>query len=139
MPSRITSSGLRLATCRFILAVVRGVSEHYLGNEAFGSHADDALLCCAILIGQIERRPMTAAKLAAYVGMARPTVVRKLRALQERGLVLLRDGTASLPIDRVNALTPDIIEEMLSPSFHKLSTELSRMDTKVVARGKNGS
>jgi DNA-binding transcriptional ArsR family regulator len=59
-------------------------------QENFGAHAGDLLIRSAVYLGTIEGRPMTAAKLATYVGIPRPTVVRHLRALERRGLVVRR-------------------------------------------------
>lgn len=63
----------------------------------FGTLASDLLLRSAIYIGTVEGRPLTVAKLATYVGIPRPTVVRHLRALERRGLVVRIDGAWRTP------------------------------------------
>ncbi|EHP42310.1 hypothetical protein OR16_15314 [Cupriavidus basilensis OR16] len=62
-----------------------------LGQHRFASHAGDVLLVCAVAVGDLEGKPMTAWKLAAYVGMPRPTIVRRLARMARAGLVA-RDG-----------------------------------------------
>ncbi|WP_367949109.1 helix-turn-helix domain-containing protein [Paraburkholderia sp. NMBU_R16] len=42
---------------------------------------------CAVAIGDLEGRPLTAYKLAQYIGMPRPTVIRKLASMTCAGLV----------------------------------------------------
>lgn len=64
----------------------------------FGTRAGDLLLRSAIYVGTVEGRPLTVAKLATYVGIPRPTVVRRLRELERRGLVVRIDGTWRTPI-----------------------------------------
>jgi DNA-binding MarR family transcriptional regulator len=64
----------------------------------FGTRASDLLLRSAIYVGTVEGRPLTVAKLATYVGIPRPTVVRRLRALERRGLVVRIDGAWRTPI-----------------------------------------
>ncbi|MCC8968188.1 helix-turn-helix domain-containing protein [Bradyrhizobium sp. Pear76] len=53
----------------------------------FGSRASLMLIATAVYLGTLEERPMTATKLADYVGMPRATVIRRLRSLCRRGAV----------------------------------------------------
>lgn len=66
-------------------------------QQRFGTQVGDLLVRAGIYLGTIEAQPMTAAKLAAYVGIPRPTVVRRLRALERRGLVERRGRTWVTP------------------------------------------
>ncbi len=61
------------------------------GMRRFASHVDDVLLLVGVAIGDLEAKPMTALKLAAYVGMPRGTVIRRLARMARAGLVA-RDG-----------------------------------------------
>lgn len=70
---------------------MRALSWMLLRERRFTSNAADVLLICAVAIGDLEARPMTAFKLAQYIGMPRPTVVRKLARMARAGLVV-RDG-----------------------------------------------
>jgi DNA-binding transcriptional ArsR family regulator len=99
----------RLAICKLILAVVMECCAVYLGTSLGASVADELLLCVAVLIGQLERKRMTAGKVAVYVGMNRITATRKLERLRLRGLVEERaDGTYALPVARLNS--PEVLE-----------------------------
>jgi len=62
-------------------------------QQEFGSRTVLLLIAAAVFLGTIEGRPLTASKLAAYVGMPRPTVIRRLRILSRGGSVE-RVGTA---------------------------------------------
>jgi hypothetical protein len=48
---------------------------------ALAADFDIVLVACAIVIGHTEGRPMTASKIAHYLGMPRTTVLRRLDAL----------------------------------------------------------
>jgi hypothetical protein len=61
-------------------------------NGAIGPHLLTIFLGMALFIAQHERKPFTAAKLAQYLRMARPTVIRKLEAMVRTGAVE-RHGT----------------------------------------------
>lgn len=47
----------------------------------------DLLICVALFVGQAEGRPMSAAKVAVYIGIPRGTVARRLAGLVRDGLV----------------------------------------------------
>lgn len=133
MPARIKLFRQRLAITRMAVWVVRAIAKEYLGTDMAGSVADDVLLVIAIFIGQAERRPMTAAKLADYAGMPRATVVRKLRELKARGLVELTDGHATLPTEKLNA--PGLTDAVAQAAreIHRLAANLSKMDAEPIA------
>ncbi|KVR94057.1 hypothetical protein WK28_14340 [Burkholderia vietnamiensis] len=69
-----------------------------LRERRFASNAPDVLLICAVAIGDLEARPMTAFKLAQYIGMLRPTVIRRLASMVRAGLVV-RDRRGRLRTD----------------------------------------
>ncbi|ONC69938.1 helix-turn-helix domain-containing protein [Burkholderia pseudomallei] len=70
---------------------MRQLSIALLRERRFASRAGDVLLLVGVAIGDLEARPMTAYKLASYVGMPRGTVIRKLARMARAGLVK-RDG-----------------------------------------------
>ncbi|MGA7438779.1 MAG: hypothetical protein WBW32_11715 [Luteibacter sp.] len=70
-----------------MLDVLRTFGAAYLGTDRFGTHADELALLMAVLIGTAESRPMTAAKIAGYAGVPRPSAVRKLDRLARRGVL----------------------------------------------------
>jgi hypothetical protein len=53
----------------------------------FGNRASILAIGVAVYLGTVEGRPMTATKIAAFVGMPRPTAIRRLRLLCRRGAV----------------------------------------------------
>ena len=79
----------------------------------------------AVYIGTVERRPMTATKIAAFVGMPRPTVIDRLRVLVRRGSVE-KIGTTyfmtAKQVDRMTRRTNGLMVRLV----RKVSDELSR-------------
>lgn len=133
MPGRIKAGKERAEICKLLIWLVRYVCVEYMRDEKFGASSGDVVLCCAIFVGQVERRPMTAGKLADYIGMPRPTVVRRLEALEKRHLVEVVGGKAHLTIDSVNddglmATVPGLIQRI-----HRASVLLSKMDSNPIA------
>lgn len=119
-----------LVIARHILDVMKAAALVFLGTEYGASAADEVMLCAAVYVGQAEGRMMTAGKLAEYVGMPRPTVVRKLRGLKQRGVV---DCTASGHWG-LATYSPEIASRLqggidaLLPLIHKASAKLSKLD-----------
>lgn len=72
---------------RRVLGDMRELSFALLRERRFASHAGDVLLLIGVAIGDLEAKPLTAYKLADYVGMPRGTVLRRLAMLRRAGLV----------------------------------------------------
>lgn len=117
----------RLIAARLLMNVVRCCARNFVRTEMYASHADEVMLCCAIFIGQLEQKPMTAAKLASYVGMPRATVVRKLEQLEKRQLVrriAARRWIITRPIDKAG------VENLAL--LRAACRELSKMDNEAI-------
>jgi hypothetical protein len=59
-------------------------------GERLAADVEAVLIAAAVAIGHTERRPMTASKIAHFLGMPRTTVLRKLAELDARGVVCRR-------------------------------------------------
>jgi DNA-binding transcriptional ArsR family regulator len=81
-----------LINARLAIDFVRVVSEVLLRDPRITSAAGDTVLCGALFIGQVEKKPMTATKLAEYIGLPRPTVVRRLGVLKAHGIAVQLSG-----------------------------------------------
>lgn len=74
----------RNVIARLVIDLFRNVSGH---EEHWGTKCDQTLILCAITIGETEGRPMSATKIAGYVGIPRGTLARKLQQLRDMGWV----------------------------------------------------
>jgi biotin operon repressor len=57
------------------------------GTEPFHARLETFFIGLCIAIGDIDGRPFSAAKVAAYLGVPRITVIRRLRRLKGWGLI----------------------------------------------------
>lgn len=71
--------------------------------DRFGAEIGDLLIRASIYLGTIEGHPMTAAKIASHIGIPRPTVVRRLRALERRGVIQRNRRRWSTSAELLNA------------------------------------
>ena len=76
---------------------------------------------------------MTAAKLADYAGMPRPTVVRKLKQFEKRGMIEMVNGIPIGTLEHMNGGGIEQAVDTITRAIHKASRELSKMDNKGIA------
>lgn len=120
---------------KLLLDMTRLIATAFLDSEYPASDADALLLCVAIYIGQCEMRPMTAGKLAEFIGMPRPTVARKLAYLKHRGLVFensRRQWCIAIDNPKVSARIAALNGAVLQ-LIHASSAMLSKMDNDRIA------
>lgn len=130
MPTGVKLASQHLVLMKLTITLMRAASTEYFGNEKAASICDAVLLVMAVAIGQLERNPMSASKIAQFVGMPRVTALRKLNELHVRGFVERPTKSKyTLPLREFNK--PAIIRAVaaLARSVHRASTELSKLDT----------
>lgn len=103
--------------CMLMIELARALGTGLLRtSDRFGTRAEDLLVLCGLCVGQAEGRPMTANKLSAFVGQARPSVIRRLNALEAAGLVRRVDRGAFVLADGL----------MDTPAFKRAMREVER-------------
>lgn len=129
-----------LVTARLVLDIMRCVSVLFLSEDSASQSHDFALISVGLFIGQAEGKPMSASKLASYIGMPRPTLIRKLRQLQSAGI-----AKPALKGWRINTDDPqvqrrlDVCKTETLNLLRKATAELSRLDSMAIARPKTGT
>lgn len=113
---------------KLMLRLTSLISAHRLGDKNHGSRADDVMLLCAIFVGQHENRPMTASKLAQYVGIPRPTVVRKLQAMKAAGLVAISAAGHVITLELPDLNVDWQYVSAAVTAIKDAATKLSKMD-----------
>jgi DNA-binding transcriptional ArsR family regulator len=130
-----------LIASKLLLDLVRTAVALFLLDEHAASVCDELLICSAVFIGHAEGRALTAGKIADYIGMPRPTVIRKLQALEARGVV----EQAKSKTYRIAMQNGDVRERVnaairaCTQHIHRASAELSRLDSAAIERQKTGS
>jgi biotin operon repressor len=85
---RIQYARQRAVLCRLMIDLMRGVHTAYApANEPFGSRLETFFIGLCVALGHIDGKPFSVAKIAAYMGVPRSTVIRRLDRLQRWGLV----------------------------------------------------
>jgi len=124
-----------LITARLLIDLLRCVTEELIEVRGIAAGADVAILGAALYIANAEGRPMTATKIAAYIGMPRPTVIRKLEQMKSIGRAVQdTEKRWRLAVENgdVRAASIAITSRQLK-LVRKASTELSNLDTTRIA------
>lgn len=77
----LDNSPLRGMVAKTIIEVLRGFSIVNFGNPSVCGAIEENLIVAAIVVGQTEGRLLSASDISAYIGLPRPTVIRKLRTV----------------------------------------------------------
>src|SRR5215831_1996374 len=85
---KIKKSRQRLVLCRLMIDLMRTVHGAYApANEQFGTRLETFFIGLCVAIGDIDGKPFSVAKIAAYMRVPRTTVIRRLDQLQSWGLI----------------------------------------------------
>ena len=79
------------------LAFYRCLTRIFQMERQYGGDAIDAILIRAVAIGRLEQRPMDISSLAAYLGLPRQTVSRRVNKLIDRRVLeAQREGNRTI-------------------------------------------
>ena len=103
---KVEKSRQRLVLYRLIIDIMRTVHRAYVpASEPFGARLETCFIGLCVAIGDLDGRPFSIAKIAAYMRVPRTTVIRKLAQLKSWGLIdrvgrryYLREKTLNSPI-----------------------------------------
>ena len=91
---KIKEGQQRLVLCRLMIDLMRTVHGAYAPmTEPFGTRLETFFIGSCVAVGDIDGKPFSVAKIAAYMRVPRTTVIRRLDLLKSWGLIDRRGGT----------------------------------------------
>ena len=79
----IKAARQRMVLCRLMIDIMRGLHGAYApASEPFGTRLETFFIGLCVALGELEERPFSVAKIAAYMRVPRTTVIRRLDRLQ---------------------------------------------------------
>ena len=82
---KIKSARQRLVLCRLMIDIMRTVHGAYAPvSEPFGTRLETFFVGLCVAVGDVDDKPFTVAKIAAYMRVPRTTVIRRLNQLHRR-------------------------------------------------------
>jgi biotin operon repressor len=127
---RIKKSRQRLVLCRLMIDLMRTVHGAYAPvSQPFGTRLETFFVALCIAMGDIDGKPFSVAKIAAYMRVPRTTVIRRLARLQSWGLVDRRGRHYYLHEKTLNSLIAMRSYQQSRRILSKATEELTVLDT----------
>jgi biotin operon repressor len=116
----------RWVLCRLMIDLMRTVHVAYApASEPFGTRLETFFIGFCVAIGDIDGKPFSVAKIAAYMRVPRTTVIRRLDQLQSWGLIDRRGRHYYLRETTLNSAngmrTYQKVRRILSEAIEELS------------------
>jgi DNA-binding IclR family transcriptional regulator len=98
-------------------------------SESFGTRLETFFIGLCVAVGDIEGKPFSVAKIAAYLRVPRTTVIRRLNRLQSWGLIDRRGRRYYLHEKTLNSLIGMRSYQQVRRFLSKATEELTVLDT----------
>jgi hypothetical protein len=120
----------RLVLCRLMIEMMRTVHGAYAPvSEPFGTRLETFYIALCVALGDIDGKPFSVAKIAAYMRVPRTTVMRRLNRLQSWGLVDRQGRRYYMHEKMLNSLIGMRSYEKVRSILSKATQEMTILDT----------
>ncbi len=120
----------RLVLCRLMIDLMRTVHGAYApATEPFGTRLETFFIGLCVVLGDIDGRPFSVAKIAAYMRVPRTTVIRRLDRLQSWGLIVRQERHYYANEKTLNSLLGMRSYQQVRCILSKAAEELTVLDT----------
>jgi hypothetical protein len=120
----------RLVLCRLMVDIMRTVHGTYAPvSEPFGTRLETFFIGLCVAIGDIDGKPFSVAKIAAYMRVPRTTVIRRLDQLQSWALIDRRGRHYYMNEQMLNSLIGMRSYQEVRRFLSKATEELTVLDT----------
>ena len=127
---KIKEARQRLVLCRLMIGIMRTVHGTYAPvTEPFGTRLETLFVGLCVAIGDIDGKPFSVAKIAAYMRVPRTTVIRRLDRLQRWGLIDRRGRRYYMDEKMLNSLIGMRSYQQVLRFLSKATEELTVLDT----------
>ena len=126
----IKAARQRIVLCRLMIDIMRGLHGTYApASEPFGTRLETFFIGLCVALGELEERPFSVAKIAAYMRVPRTTVIRRLDRLQSWGLIDRRGRHYYMHEKMLNSLIGMRSYQQVRRILSEATAELSVLDT----------
>ena len=128
--NQIKNERQRLVLCRLVVDIMRTVHGAYAPvSEPFGTRIETFFIAGCVAIGDLDGKPFSVAKIAAYMRVPRTTVIRRLDQLQSWGLIDRRGRHYYLRENKLNSLIGIQSYQRVRRILCEATKKLSILDT----------
>jgi biotin operon repressor len=127
---KIAKARQRLVLCRLMIDMMRTVHGAYApASEPFGTRLETFFIALCVTLGDIDGKPFSVAKIAAYMRVPRTTVRRRLDQLQRWGLIDRQGRRYYMHEQALNSLIGMRSYEQVRRILSKATQELTVLDS----------
>ena len=127
---KLKNARQRLVLCRLTIDIMRTVHGAYApATEPFGARLETFFIGLCVALGDIEGKPFSVAKIAAYMRVPRTTVMRRLNRLQSWGLIARQGRYYYAHEKALNSLIGMRSYQQVRRILSKAAEELTVLDT----------
>ena len=127
---KIKKAQQRMVLCRLMIDIMRTVHGAYAPvSEPFGTRLETFFIGLCIALGDIDGKPFSVAKVAAYMRVPRTTVIRRLNQLQRWGLIDRQGRQYYIHEKTLNSLIGMRSYQQVRCILEKAAQELTVLDT----------
>ena len=127
---KIKKAQQRMVLCRLMIDMMRTVHGAYAPvSEPFGTRLETFFIGLCVALGDIDDKPFSVAKVAAYMRVPRTTVIRTLNQLQRWGLIDRQGRHYYVHEKTLNSLIGMRSYEQVQRILSKATQELTVLDT----------
>jgi len=129
---KIKNAPQRLVLCRLMIDIMRTLHSAYAPTgERFGTRLETFFIALCVALGDIEGKPLSMAKITAYMRVPRTTVIRRLDRLQHWGLIDRRGRYYYIHEKTLNSFIGMRSYRQVREILSKATEELTILDTLV--------
>jgi hypothetical protein len=126
---KIKKARQRLVLCRLMIEMMRTVHGAYAPvSEPFGTRLETFFIALCVALGDIDGKPFSIAKIAAYMRVPRTTVRRRLYQLHRWGLIDRQGRRYYVHAKTLNSLMGMRSYEQVRRILGKATQELTVLD-----------
>jgi hypothetical protein len=127
---KIKKARQRAVLSRLMIDMMRTVHGAYApASEPFGTRLETFYIALCVALGDIDGKPFSVAKIAAYMRVPRTTVIRRLDQLQHWGLIDRQGRRYYVHDTALNSLIGMRSSEQVRRILSKATQELAILDT----------
>lgn len=120
----------RLVLCRLMIDMMRTVHGAYApASEPFGTRLETFFIALCVALGDIDGKPFSIAKIAAYMRVPRTTVIRRVDQLERWGLIYRQNRRCFVRAKKLNSLIGMRSYEQNRRILSRAMQEMTILDT----------
>jgi hypothetical protein len=115
-----------------LLSCVRVIHTDAYSSRHMGASLEEMFVCFAVHIGTAEDRPMSASKIAGFLGIPRTNVLRAVAGLKKRKIIYQIGNVYLTNVERLAERITSSLRERQIRTIARANADLSKLKASVL-------